>query len=148
MSQQERREQADEHRLRVAGLHGEVKESMNRLRDMLNLEKSPSVWLLMMSKNMLVSAWGVMIEANKLSLEVAELRPDIAKDVMDAHAAERSSYDGMEREILIKLDRFESLYPETFKKRFEDKPSAENLEVTKKRGDELDGVPKEESPEP
>ena len=61
---------------------------------------------------MLVSARCVMQEANKLSLEVAGLKPDIAKEVMDADAAEKSSYNKMEHEILIKVNRFKAQYPQ------------------------------------
>ena len=53
-----------------------------------------------------------MKEAGEMCLEVAGLNLDIAKDMMDAEAAERSSYNKMEHEILIKVNRFKSLYPE------------------------------------
>ena len=61
---------------------------------------------------MLISAQAVMQKANKLSLEVAGLKPDSANDMTDTDAAERSSYNRMEHKILIKVNRFKSLYPQ------------------------------------
>ena len=61
---------------------------------------------------MLISAQAFMQEANKLSLEVAGLKPDSTNDMTDTDAAERSSYNRMEHEILIKVNRFKSLYPQ------------------------------------
>ena len=52
-----------------------------------------------------------MQEANKLSLEVAGLKPDIAKEVMDADAAEKSSYKEMEHEVLIRMNKFKLQHP-------------------------------------
>ena len=47
-----------------------------------------------------------------MALEVAGLKPDIAKEVMDADAAEKASYNKMEHEILIKVNRFKLQHPQ------------------------------------
>ena len=53
-----------------------------------------------------------MQEANGLSLEVAGLKPDITKEVMDVDAAEKSSYKKMEHEVLIRMNKFKLLHPQ------------------------------------
>ena len=81
-AQQEKRDRVAVCRLRLTSLYGEAKESLSQLRDQLSLEEPPSAEQLVVSDNTLVSARCVMQEANKLSLEVAGLKPDIAKEVL------------------------------------------------------------------
>ena len=64
---------------------------MTQLYDQLSLDKPPSAEQLVVGENMLISVLTDRQEANKLSLEVAGLKPDIAKDMKDADAFERSS---------------------------------------------------------
>ena len=85
---------------------------MTQLCDQLSLDKPPSAEQLVVGENMLISAQAVMQKANKLSLGVAGLKTDSANDMMDTDAAERSSYNRMEHKILIKVNRFKSLYPQ------------------------------------
>ena len=59
---------------------------------------------------MLISARVAMKEANKQSLEVAGLNPDVACELMNADAAEKTSFNKMENEILIRVNKFKSLY--------------------------------------
>ena len=40
------------------------------------------------------------------------MKPDIAKELTDAHATEKSAYNKTELEILTKVNKFKSLYPE------------------------------------
>ena len=94
-AQQEKRDQVNVHRLRLTSLYGEAREALSRLRDQLSLEESPPIEHLIVSENTLVSVSCTMQEANKLSLEVAGLKPEIAKEVMEADAAERSSHSEM-----------------------------------------------------
>ena len=60
----------------------------------------------------MVSARTVMEKAKQLSLEISTVNPDIAKELTDANAANKSSYNKMELEILTKVNRFKALYPE------------------------------------
>ena len=53
-----------------------------------------------------------MLEANKLTQEVAGLMPDVAKEVFDADVTETASYDGLEHEVIMKLNRLKALYPQ------------------------------------
>ena len=75
----------------------------------MSLVEPPSAEQLVVGEKMLISAQAVMQKANKLSLEVAGLKPDSANDMTDTDAAERSSYNRMEHKILIKVNRFKSL---------------------------------------
>ena len=54
----------------------------------------------------------VIQEASKMALEVAGLNADIAKEVMDIDAAEKVTYNQMEHEILVMLNRHKTQYPE------------------------------------
>ena len=80
-------------RLHIANLYGEVKDTMTQLRDELSVDALPSVEQLVAYENKLVSARCVMQEANKESLEVAGLMPDLAKELMDDEAAKKSAYN-------------------------------------------------------
>ena len=60
---------------------------------------------------MMVNARSAMFEANKHSLEVAEMSPDIAAELMNVDATEMSSFDRIKTEILMRVNRFKSLYP-------------------------------------
>ena len=99
------------HRLCFANLYGQARESLTWLLDQLSLDEPPSAEQLVVGENMLMNAQGAMIEANKQSLEVAELNPDIASELMNADATETSSFNRIETKILIKVNRFKSLYP-------------------------------------
>ena len=108
----ERLKQVPVQQLHLAGLYGEAKESLNQLLGQLSLEEPPSAEWSVAGEYRLVSARFVMEKAEQLSLEIATVKPDIAKELTDAHAAEGSSYDKMELEILTKVNKFKSLYPE------------------------------------
>ena len=53
-----------------------------------------------------------MEKAEQLSLEIATVKPDIAKELTDANTAEKSAYNKMELEILTKVNKYKGLYPE------------------------------------
>ena len=99
-------------RLHIANLYGEVKDTMTQLRDQLSVEELPSVEQLVAYENKLVSARCVMTEANKESLEVAGLMPDLAKELMDDEAAKKSAYNKMEHEALVKINGFKAQHPQ------------------------------------
>ena len=110
--QQEKTDQVAVRRLHIVSLYGEAKKNLSQLRDQLNPEELPPAEQLVLTESKLVSARCVMEEANKLALEVAGLKPDIAKEVIDADTAEKSSYYDMEYEILIQVNRFKAQYPQ------------------------------------
>ena len=47
-----------------------------------------------------------MLEANKQSLELAEMNPDMAAELMGVDATETGSFSKVEKEILIKVNKF------------------------------------------
>ena len=74
------------------------------------MEKPPPAEQLNAVEYILESAQLVMEEAKQLSLEVADGVNNPATE--DDHTAMRSFFDKMELEILAKVIRFKSLYPE------------------------------------
>ena len=68
--------------------------------------------MLVVAEDKLVSVGVVMEKAKQLSLEIVKVKLDIARELMDADTAERSSYKRMELEILTEVNKFKALYPE------------------------------------
>ena len=64
-----------------------------------------------MDKHVLVNARVALNEANKQSLELAEMNPDMAAELMGMDATETGSFNKLEKEILIKINKFKTLYP-------------------------------------
>ena len=86
-------------------------EHLTRLLEELSLEAPPSAEELVVGENVLVNARVTMLEANKQSLEVAEMNPEIAAELLNTDATETSSFNRIEKEIVVKVNRFKSLYP-------------------------------------
>ena len=97
--------------LRLANLYAQAKEHLTRLLGELSLDEPPSAEELVVGDHMLVNARVAMNEANKQSLELAEMNPDMAAELMGMDATETGSFYKLEKEILIKVNKFKALYP-------------------------------------
>ena len=78
--QREKTDQLAVRRLQVANLYGEAKNNLSQLLEKLNLEELPSAEQLVLTESLLMPARCVIQEASKMALEVAGLKPDIAKE--------------------------------------------------------------------
>merc|ERR1711888_257537 len=80
--------------------------------DSLTLEEPPSVHQLMQGENTVVNVRSTLREFQNLSLEVAEMSPEISGEVMSASADVSNNCLKLENEILIKISEFkEKLFP-------------------------------------
>ena len=84
------------------------------MRDM-SLEEVPSPADLMTSEQELINARVTSSSANKLSLALAEMDPDLATEVLEEDALETSAFNKLEKEILLLLNKHKansrSLHP-------------------------------------
>ena len=78
-------------RLRLANLYAQAKEHLNWLLVDLSLDEAPSAEELMVGEHVLVNARVAVNEANKQSMELAEMSPDLAADIMGMDATETGS---------------------------------------------------------
>ena len=93
----------------LAGLHANVKESLNQLLGQLSLEKPPPAAQLEAVEDTLESARLVMQDAEDVASEIDPCdrfmyRDYYAIDAFEDHDATRSIFDKMEREILAKVN--------------------------------------------
>ena len=59
---------------------------------------------------MLANARATMNSANERSLELAEMGPDIAAEIMDEDARETASFNKLEKEILVQINKHKAYY--------------------------------------
>ena len=76
----------------------------------MSLDEAPSAEELMTSEHVLINARATMNEANKQSLELAEMSPDMAAEIMDAYATETASFNKLEKEILVRVNKHKAYY--------------------------------------
>ena len=63
----------------------------------------------MVGEHVLVNARVTMNEANKQSMELAEMSPDVAADIMGMDATETGSFNKLEKEILVRVNKHKAL---------------------------------------
>ena len=109
---QEKHGQVTARRLRLTSLYKSTKEKLSRMDEQLGLPESPSAEQLKAMEDRLVVVRCDMLEANKLAQEVAGMVPDDAEEVFESDTAETSSYDELEHQVLMKLNKLKALYPQ------------------------------------
>ena len=103
--QQHKLNQVVARRLRLANLHAQAKEHLNRLIRDMSLEEVPSLADLMTSEQELINARVTINSANEQSMELAEMDPNIASQVMDENVLETSAFNKLEKEILLLINK-------------------------------------------
>ena len=76
----------------------------------MSLDEAPSAEELMTSEHVLVNVRVAMNEANKQSVELAEMSPDVAADIMGTDATETASFNKLEKEILVRVNKHKAHY--------------------------------------
>ena len=71
----------------------------------MSLDEAPSSADLMTSEQELINARATMNSANEQSLVLAEMDPNIASQVMDEDALETASFNKLEKEILVRINK-------------------------------------------
>ena len=95
---------------RLANLHVQAKDHLNRLLRDMSQEEVPSSADLMTSEQVLINARATVNSANEQSLVLAEMDPDLAAQVMDEDVRETASFDKLEKEVLLLINKHKAYH--------------------------------------
>ena len=95
-------------RLRLANLHEQCNEQLIRLLESLTMEEPPSIDQLVVGESTVIDVRSALRKEQVLALEVADMSPEIAGEVMVTSAAVSNTCKKLETEILVKINKFKS----------------------------------------
>ena len=108
--QQQKVNQVAARRLRLANLHVQAKDHLNRLLRDMSQEEVPSSADLMTAEQVLINARVIINSANKQSMELAEMDPDLTTVVLEEDLRETASFNKLEKEVLLLMNKHKAYH--------------------------------------
>ena len=76
----------------------------------MSQEEVPSSADLMTGEQVLINARVTINSANKQSMELAEMDPDLTTEVLEEDVRETASFNKLKKEILIRINKHQAYY--------------------------------------
>ena len=108
--QEQKVNQVAARRLRLANLHVQAKDHLNRLLRDISQEEVPSSADLMTAEQVLINARVIINSANKQSMELAEMDPDLTTEVLEEDVRETASFNKLEKEVLLLMNKHKAYH--------------------------------------